>query len=168
VRVTSVTSRRTRATSEQMQSLAVYSRTMRVLCVRRHPYLSAHLCRFFDALGVTSRPAVGLADAIEVAEICQPDAVICDYDLLATIPLDGWERDPLLSRLPVIAVSLTRRPNEVHVLDVNGIAGFLYLPTLEHEQALRVLGAAASWRSSPVSTPASLPWPPPRAARIGS
>jgi CheY-like chemotaxis protein len=116
---------------------------MRVLCVGRHPFLSAHLCRFFDALGVTTRSAVGLEEAIEAAAEHQPDAVICDYDLLVTIPLDGWERDPLLSRLPVIAVSLTRRPNEVHVLDVNGIAGFLYLPTLERERALQVLGAAA-------------------------
>jgi CheY-like chemotaxis protein len=135
---------------------------MRVLCVGRHPYLSAHLCRFFDALGVTTRPAVGLEEAIEAAAEHQPDAVICDYDLLATIPLDGWERDPLLSRLPVIAVSLTRRPDEVHVLDVNGIAGFLYLPTLQRERALQVLGAAASWRRAGVSAPASLPWPPPR------
>jgi DNA-binding NarL/FixJ family response regulator len=140
---------------------------MRVLCVGRHPFLSAHLCRFFDALGVATRPAVGLDEAIDAAAEHQPDAVICDYDLLATIPLDGWERDPLLSRLPVIAVSLTRRPNEVHVLDVNGIAGFLYLPTLEREQALQVLGAAASWRRAAVSAPTSLPWPPHR-SRIHS
>jgi CheY-like chemotaxis protein len=135
---------------------------MRVLCVGRHPFLSAHLCRFFDALGVTTRPAVGLEEAIEVAAEHRPDAVICDYDLLATIPLDGWERDPLLSRLPVIAVSLTRRPNEVHVLDVNGIAGFLYLPTLQRERALHVLGAASSGHREGVSAPASLPWPPQR------
>lgn len=135
---------------------------MRVLCVGRHPFLSAHLCRFFSALGVSTQPVVGLEDAIEAAARHRPDAVICDYDLLATIPLDGWERDPLLSRLPVIAVSLTRRPDEVHVLDVNGIAGFLYLPTLEREQALQVLGAAASSRSAGVSAPASLPWPPQR------
>jgi DNA-binding NarL/FixJ family response regulator len=145
-----------------MRVRAVYSRIMRVLCVGRHPFLSAHLCRFFDALGVTTRPAVGLEEAIDAAAEHQPDAVICDYDLLATIPLDGWERDPLLSRLPVIAVSLTRRPNEVHVLDVNGIAGFLYLPTLERERALQVLGAAASWRDAGVSAPASLSWPPQR------
>jgi len=135
---------------------------MRVLCVGRHPFLSAHLCRFFDALGVITRPAVGLEEAIDAAAGHQPDAVICDYDLLATIPLEAWERDPLLSRLPVIAVSLTRRPNEVHVLDVNGIAGFLYLPTLERDRALQVLGAAASWRRAGVSAPASLPWPPQR------
>lgn len=141
---------------------------MRVLCVGRHPYLSSHLCRFFDALGLETRAVVGLEDAIEAAAEHQPDAVVCDYDLLATIPLDGWERDPLLSRLPVIAVSLTRRPEEVHLLDVNGIAGFLYLPTLDHSQALQMLSAAASWRRAAVTAPASLPWPPPRSARIPS
>jgi len=147
---------------------AVYSRTMRVLCVGSHPYLSAHLSRFFDGLGVSSHPVVGLDEAIEAAPEYEPDAVVCDYDLLATIPLDGWERDPLLSRLPVIAVSLTRRPEEVHLLDVNGIAGFLYLPTLERERALQMLSAAASWRRAAVTSPASLPWPPPRAARLPS
>ena len=141
---------------------------MRVLCVGRHPFLSAHLCRFFDALGVEAKPVVGLNDASDAAAEYQPDAVVCDYDLLATIPLDGWERDPLLSRLPVIAVSLTRRPEEVHLLDVNGIAGFWYLPTLESEQALKMLSAAASWRRAGVTAPASLPWPASRPARIPS
>ena len=141
---------------------------MRVLCVGRHPFLSGHLCRFFDALNVETRPAVGLDDAIEVAAACQPDAVVCDYDLLATIPLEGWERDPLLSRLPVIAVSLTRRPEEVHLMDVNGIAGFLYLPTLEREPALQMLSAAASWRRAGVASPTSLPFPSARSARIPS
>jgi DNA-binding NarL/FixJ family response regulator len=141
---------------------------MRVLCVGRHPYLSDHLCRFFNVLGVNTRAVVGLDDAIDAAAQYQPDAVVCDYDLLATIPLDGWERDPLLSRLPVIAVSLTRRPEEVHLLDVNGIAGFLYLPTLERERALQVLSAASSWRRAGVSAPTSLPWPPPRSTLISS
>jgi hypothetical protein len=79
--------------------------------------------------------------------------------LLATLSLEAWERDPLLSRLPVIGVSLTRRPNEVHLLDVNGIAGFLYLPTLDRDCAMRMLHAAASTRHSAVSAPTSLPWP---------
>jgi hypothetical protein len=126
------------------------------------------LCRFFDTLGVSSRAVVGLSDAIDAAAEYQPDAVVCDYDLLATIPLDSWERDPLLSRIPVIAVSLTRRPEEVHLLDVNGIAGFLYLPTLERERALQMLGAAASWRRAGVTAPSSLPWPPHRATRLPS
>ena len=141
---------------------------MRLLCVGRHPFLSEHLCRFFDALNVETRSVVGLDDAIEAAAAYQPDVVVCDYDLLATISLEGWERDPLLSRLPVIAVSLTRRPEEVHLMDVNGIAGFLYLPTLEREQALQMLSAAASWRRAGVSAPTSLPFPGSRSARIPS
>jgi DNA-binding NarL/FixJ family response regulator len=141
---------------------------MRVLCVGRHPFLSDHLCRFFSALDVDTRAVVGLDDAIDAAAAYRPDAVVCEYDLLATIPLDGWERDPLLSRLPVIAVSLTRRPEEVNLLDVNGIAGFLYLPTLERDRALQVLSAAASWRSADVVAPESLLWPAPRPAHIPS
>jgi DNA-binding NarL/FixJ family response regulator len=74
----------------------------------------------------------------------EPHVVVCDYDLLATLSLEAWENDELLSRTPVIAVSLTRRPTEVHLLDVNGIAGFLYLPTLTPELAHRILKAAAA------------------------
>jgi DNA-binding NarL/FixJ family response regulator len=138
---------------------------MRVLCVGRHHFLSAHFCRFFEAFGFETHPAVGLSGAIEAAAAVDVDAVIADYDLLASISLQTWERDPLLSRLPVIAVSLTRRPNEVCALDVNGIAGFFYLPTIEREQALRALAAAASWRSRAVVAPTSLAWPLPRVAQ---
>ena len=130
---------------------------MRVLCVGRHPYLSAHLCRFLEPLGIETQPAVGLEGAADLAVAYRPDVVVCDYDLLATLSLDRWERDPLLSRLPVIAVSLTRRPDEVHALDVNGIAGFLYLPMLDREDARRLLELASSSRG--VSAPTSLPWP---------
>ena len=141
---------------------------MRVLCIGRHQFLSAHLCRFFEALGTQASGIVGLQGAGNAAASADTDVVICDYDLLATVSLESWERDPLLSRLPVIAVSLTRRPHEVHALDVNGIAGFLYLPTLDRDHAIRVLGAAASWRESAVKAPASLAWPPPapRAAQF--
>jgi hypothetical protein len=138
---------------------------LRVLCVGRHRFLSAHFCRYFQVLGIETRPVVGLQGAIEAATAFDADAVICDYDLLATISLDAWERDPLLSRLPVIAVSLTRRPDEVSALDVNSIAGFFYLPTLDREQALRVLSAAASWRRRGVTSPTSLAWPVPRVAQ---
>ena len=130
---------------------------MRVLCVGRHAYLSGHLCRFFLGLGVDTHPAVGMDEAADIATTYVPHAVVCDYDLLATISLDRWERDPLLSRIPLIAVSLTRRPDEVHVTNANGIAGFLYLPTLEREDALRVLAAAE--RSEGVVAPGSLAWP---------
>jgi hypothetical protein len=78
--------------------------------------------------------------------------------LLATISLARWETDPLLSRIPLIAVSLTRNPGEAHLLDINGIAGFLYLPTLDRDDALRLL-AAVTRKHSGVTIPDVLPWP---------
>ena len=112
----------------------------RALCVGRHRYLSEHLGTFFRELGLLTDCVVGLDEARRSAIRQRPDLVLCDYDLLATAPLDGLERDEHLSRVPVVAVSLTRRPDEVHLLDVNGIAGFLYLPSLDHETARRALG----------------------------
>src|SRR4029077_8441106 len=114
---------------------------MRVLCVGRHPFLSEHLGRFFEGLGAETIPCVGMAEAEVVARHRGPDAVICEYDLLATISLARWVCEPVLSRTPLIAVSLTRHPGEAHLLDINGIAGFLYLPTLDRDDALRVLAA---------------------------
>ncbi len=130
---------------------------MRVLCVGRHPYLTEHFCRFFEQLGVDTIPSVGLSDVADRVRTEELDAVICDYDLLATMPLARWERDPALSNVPVIAVSLTRHPGEAHLLDVNGIAGFLYLPTLEPEHAMRLLAAVRPKRQS--INPPVLPWP---------
>lgn len=120
------------------------STALRVLCVARHKFLSEHVARFFSELGLEASCAVGLDEAVTLARKFAPQAVICDYDLLATLSLEAWESDELLGRTPVIAVSLTRRPTEVHLLDVNGIAGFLYLPTLEPTVAYRILNAAAA------------------------
>ena len=131
---------------------------MRVLCVARHHYLSEHFCRFFDGLGVDTIPCVGLPAALQLIASEDPDAVICDYDLLATIPIDEWERDPVLGAVPVIAVSLTRHPDEAHLLDVNGIAGFLYLPTLDPEDAHRLLSVVRQKRGG-INPPQVLTWP---------
>ena len=95
-------------------------------------------------MGVVTTDVVGLDAALERAADTSPDVVICDYDLLATIPLESWEASDLLSQTPVIAVSLTRHAEELHLLDVNGIAGFLYLPTLEPAPAMKILQAAAA------------------------
>ena len=114
---------------------------MKALCVGRHRYLSAHYGQFFGKLGVDTECVVGISDAIDVARRQQPDIVFCDYDLLATVPLEPWEQDPFLSRVPVIAVSLTRRSDEMHLLDVNNIAGFFYLPSLSEDDAKRLLHA---------------------------
>jgi hypothetical protein len=138
---------------------------LKALCVGRHRYLSEHFGQFFGKLGVDARCVVGIADAVAAAHEQPPDVVFCEYDLLATVPLDAWERDPLLSRVPVIAISLTRRSDEIHLLDVNNIAGFFYLPALTDEDARRLLHAvrpSAGYslpssfdRSRPASAPAT-------------
>jgi DNA-binding NarL/FixJ family response regulator len=115
-------------------------------------------------MGVMTSEAVGLEAAAEAARGSSPDVVICDYDLLATIPLEKWERDELLSNIPVIAVSLTRHSQELHLLDVNGIAGFLYLPTLDAGPALKILHAAAARSKYALPHPVNTP---PRAVERG-
>jgi hypothetical protein len=114
---------------------------LKALCVGRHRFLSDHVGQFFRRLGVDATSVVGVSDAIAVAHEHAPDVVFCEYDLLATMPLEPWESDPCLSRVPVIAVSLTRRSDEMHLLDVNNIAGFFYLPSLNEDDARRLLHA---------------------------
>jgi hypothetical protein len=129
---------------------------LRALCIARHRYLSEHIARYFANWGLSTCNAVGLDSAADVAITAQPDVVICDYDLLASIPLAQWEHDALLANTPVIAVSLTRNTEEVH-LDSNGIAGFLYLPTLDEVPALKIVRAAAARRKYSLMTPAQAP-----------
>ena len=131
---------------------------MRVLCVARHPFLSEHLGRYFEGLGLDTMPCVGLRDAEDLAPKYDVDAVICDYDLLAAASLDSWARDPALARRPVIAVSLTRHPGEAHLAYSDPIAGFLYLPTLEPDDVQRLL-AAVRRRRHTIQSPNLLPWP---------
>ena len=116
---------------------------LRAVCVGRHPFLADHFARFFATLGFETAPATGLDEALVVSRNFGPDVVICEYEVLATLSLEGWEEDELLSRMPVIAVSLTRRPHEAHLLDVNGIGGFLYLPLLDRDASVRIITAAA-------------------------
>lgn len=117
---------------------------LRALCVGRHRFLSDHVARFFGSFGIDTRHAVGLQQALVESRDFDPDVVIAEYELLAMLSLEAWERDELLSRTAVIAVSLTRRPHETQLLDVNGIAGFLYLPLLDAETAGRIITAAAA------------------------
>src|SRR5215831_15489094 len=131
---------------------------MRVLCVARHPFLSEHLGRYFERLGVDTMPCVGLRDAGRLAPKYDVDAIICDYDLLVATSLDDWSANPTLARRPMIAVSLTRHPGEAHLADADRISGFLYLPTLEPEHAQRLL-AAIRRRRGAIQPPNILPWP---------
>ena len=124
--------------------------TLSALCVGRHRFLSEHLGRYFDRIGVETRCAVGLEEAMALAAKRSPDVVVCDYDLLVTAPFQQLETNASFSGLPVIAVSLTRRPEEMHLLDINSIGGFFYLPTLDPAAALRQLEMArAAARYSP-------------------
>ena len=133
---------------------------MRALCVARHRFLSEHFGAWFGAIGIECSAVVGLHEAMAEAATLRPDVVLCEYDLMATAPLDELERDPVLSRTPILAVSLTRRPSEMHLLDVNGIAGLLYLPALSPDDARRVIAAANRPVAPPTtySLPASFEW----------
>ena len=124
---------------------------MRLLCVGRHRFLADHIAALFRDAGADTQACVGLECAATLAAGNAPDAVLCEYDLLATNPLADWERDPTLASVPVIAVSLTRRPQEACAFDVNGIAGFLYLPTLDREVALRTLASSMERGAQPQS-----------------
>src|ERR1700682_1995746 len=93
---------------ESVQAAPLEAASLRALCIARHCFLSEHIARYFARMGVITAEAVGLDAAVEAARGWSPDVVIGDYDLLATIPLEKWERDELLSNTPVIAVSLTR------------------------------------------------------------
>ena len=145
--------------SANIASAAGYIASMRLLCIGRHPFLSDHLARFFEELGAETISCVGICDAEELVRRHDPDAIICDYDLLATFSLSGWESDATLSRVPFIAVSLTRHPGETHLLDINSIAGFLYLPTLDREDALSLLNAVQRRRRPITPPPTALQWP---------
>ena len=113
--------------------------TITALCVGRHRYLSDHLGLYFSRIGLLTHCVVGLDEAFEAVGSLAPDVILCDYDLLATIAPERWEHGGAFSRVPVMAVSLTRRPEEMHLLDVSGIGGFFYLPTLDPQAALRLL-----------------------------
>jgi chemotaxis response regulator CheB len=128
---------------------------MRVLCVGRHAFLSEHLCRVFSDAGAECEPAVGAAEALRKAATFEPHVVVSDADLLTPALLDSWTTEPALAKVPVLAVSLTRRPEESLPTEVAGLAAVIYLPGLETQQAAallsslhRPLGVAApsSWR----------------------
>lgn len=119
-------------------------RSLRALCVGRHEYVSEHIGRFFGSLGIQTECVVGADGVLQAAHSETPDVILCEYELLTSFPITSWETHEHLAKTAVIGVSLSRRPNEAAPLDVNGIAGFLYLPTLDRENALRVIQAAAA------------------------
>ncbi len=114
---------------------------MRVLCVGRHAFLSEHLCRFFREAGAECEPAVGAADAVRVAARWEPSVVVSEGDLLTTALLDEWAAEPSLASVPMLAVSLTRRPEEAPAPAINGLAPVVYLPSLDRAQVSALLEA---------------------------
>ena len=119
---------------------------MRLLCVGRHEYLSEHLCRLFGALDVHCEFATGVMAAPLVAAHFEPHLVVADGDLLNPTVLEAWARDDALHEVPVLAVSLTRRPEEYTPAELSGIAGVIYLPNLKAADAMALLQGACSPR----------------------
>ena len=115
---------------------------MRLLCIGRHQFLSEHLCRFFSELGSDCEPVVGIANALAVAGTFEPHVIIAESDLLSPTVLDAWSHESVLAGVPVLAVSLTRRPEEIVPAELSGIAGVLYLPSLDRASVLALLEGA--------------------------
>ena len=105
---------------------------MRAVCIGRHQILSEHFCSFFRDAGMECVSAVGAGDGVAVVRAQCPDVVICDYDLLRPTLIREWERDAWLGEIPIIAVSMTRRPEEARLAGTAPVVDFLYLP-LVHE-----------------------------------
>lgn len=113
-----------------------------MVCVSRHQYLSEHLCRVFGALGVQCEPVVGVAAARELAERFEPHLIVVEDALLNPFVLDGWAAVNALCDVPVLAVSLTRRPEDGISVAMSGIAGVIYLPALDRNDALALMECA--------------------------
>ncbi len=114
---------------------------MRVLCVGRHAFLSEHLCRVFGDAGAECEPVVGAVDALSNAAALEPHVAVVDCDLITPAFLDAWSVDMNLAGVPLLAVSLTRRPAEFSPDDLCGLAAVVYLPSLETGQAAALLAA---------------------------
>jgi CheY-like chemotaxis protein len=130
---------------------------MRLLCVGRHAYLSEHLCRYFRGLGADCSAAVGVSEALSLATRYEPHVIVCDCDLITPTLLDEWAVEPRTADVPLLAVSLTRRPEELPPVELMGVAGVLYLPALERSQVLALLAGAHRRRG----VVAPIGWKPP-------
>jgi chemotaxis response regulator CheB len=126
---------------------------MRVLCVGRHAFLSEHLCRVFTDVGAVCVAAVGTVDTMRLAAGFAPEAVVCEGDLLTPAVLDAWAREPALHSVPVLAVSLTRRPDDSLPVELatSEHAAVVYLPALGRMQLAGLLSTVR--RAGGVSAP---------------
>ena len=115
---------------------------MHALCVGRHAFLADHISAFFRATGIAAEPVVGLDSALAEARLRLPSLLVCDYDLLTQGWLSRWNADPRMADVVLVAVSLTRRPEEVNLGDHKGVSEFLYLPALDRATLQRVIDLA--------------------------
>jgi hypothetical protein len=117
---------------------------MRVLCVGRHAFLSEHLCRVFGAVGAVCEPVIGAGKVAHAAGRFEPHVVVCEGDLLTTAVLESLAREPALSGVPVIAVSLSPRLDDVIPADLAATdpAAVVYLPALDRTQLASLLHSA--------------------------
>jgi len=84
---------------------------------------------------------VGPADAPSVATRFEPEVVVCEGDLLTPVVLERWANETALADVPVLAVSLTRRPDDSLPADLcaSGPAAMVYLPSLGRAQVAALL-----------------------------
>jgi hypothetical protein len=78
--------------------------------------------------------------------------------LLTPAQLARWRADPASAGVPIVAVSMTKRPGDVADLEPRGITGFIYLPAIDAD-ATRALFAALRRRRDGVASPKRLSWP---------
>lgn len=131
---------------------------MRLVCVARHVFLAEHLCRIFGELGVQCEHAVGIVAAGELAGSFEPHLVVVEDALLSPTVLDGWGAIQALREVPVLAVSLTHRPEECVSVEMSGLAGVIFLPALNREEVLALMEGARRPRGvmAPVEHEASV------------
>lgn len=115
---------------------------MRVLCIARHPMLSQHMAALCTSAAAECKAVVGMVEGMRQARIAPPEVVLCEVDLLVPDAMRAWDEDPVVTRVPLLAVSLTRRQNETPMLLGAPVAGYLYLPTLGTHDLARALAAA--------------------------
>ena len=125
---------------------------MRLVCVARHQFLSEHLCRIFGDLGVQCEPVVGVAAVGVIAERFEPHLVVVEDGLLTPSVLDEWATSSTTRDVPVLAVSLTRRPEEGASVSPGGVAGVVYLPALDRDAVVALMECAR--RPTGVGAPA--------------
>jgi hypothetical protein len=96
---------------------------------------------------------VGTQAAAQAAVRFEPQVVICEGDLLTSAVLESWAHDRSLTDVPVIAVTLTPRLDDVAPLELPGAdsAATIYLPSLNRAQLAALLDSARSPRG--VSAP---------------